>query len=607
MQDLSSVQRHLRSLEERAMRLKTMPLALSDTTSIDVNSAERKELFNGAKEIVDTLRMAVEQKKINPSGKHGRALSSILGSILGIYSASYHDDRDYSIFEECLWVLVLLDDWNLNRQEPHYQNAIVVGVHEKRWKLAAELFLQQIDRDASGFCPMSFVSVSSPVGLYAVARDAQESGKSVVDSVMEAVTSLSLISPTDKDRHMLAAGTAIGLAGEWEGLVSYLKENSGEGVPGQPLVAAAMHACLLCNRHEEANEVFRTLTDGNLAISSEFHWGGGQDTTFPLCRDLAMRAFAKCGSGSEAMAMLRQALEEERAVSEVALHGVFSALERDEEWRDAVDLLFRLWADDTSIHVVPGAELEIPSVEDTEPNGEFQRSLIDHGSVLSCVMRACNTAGEFGVALLCFMLVDVSLASSRGHESSGGMMTMQGLLREVNDANELLSAAMIALCGVESFEQAQTLFDLTMERENEFDQTSDAFVEAEQVYHYAQACANSSPDQRRWATCQRHSDRILRALRAIRMRGEQLDPDQLYVLGSALAMVLRSCTEASQPAAGIILSDYATAELARFAPKTSGSHFSLGGEKKDIGGERQHRGSGCFISAARRINPRRQH
>ena len=58
----------------------------------------------------------------------------------------------------------------------------------------------------------------------------------------------------------------------------------------QPLVAAAMHACILSDRHAEALAIFDELLCGELATSaSEWQWGGGEDRLHPACRDLAMR------------------------------------------------------------------------------------------------------------------------------------------------------------------------------------------------------------------------------------------------------------------------------------------------------------------------------
>jgi hypothetical protein len=146
--------------------------------------------------LVDTLKEAVKQGEINPSGRHGRSVSAILGNVLKFFSLC---QKNQSAFQECQGVLELLDGWNLDRLEPHYQYSILAAVNEQRWREASSLFLQQIDRNVSGFCPVS-ISVSSPVGLYALAQTAKETQTPSADLVLEAVSSLSQISPTDHEQ-----------------------------------------------------------------------------------------------------------------------------------------------------------------------------------------------------------------------------------------------------------------------------------------------------------------------------------------------------------------------------------------------------------------------
>ena len=103
------------------------------------------------------------------------------------------------------------------------------------------------------------------------------------------------------------------------------------------------------------------MLDGNLAISTEFHWGGGQHQVLPLCRDLAMRAMGEAayiGASSEALALLRQTLMDELAVSDEALLGVLGACEHDLNWQGAIDIMFLL-LDDTNqtLRFVAGSEL----------------------------------------------------------------------------------------------------------------------------------------------------------------------------------------------------------------------------------------------------------
>lgn len=196
---MERLEREIQGLHQLASSLAPKPLLSDAPATKDEDAKERKELFERTKCLMAVLEQATEQKIINPSGKHGRSVSAILAKIMSIYSASHHREEEQSAFEECLYALYFLDSWNLDRQETHYQYSILTAVHEQRWQDASDLFLQQIDREISGFCPVK-VSVASPVGLYAIAKAAQEKGSSAVETVLEAVTSLSLISPTEQDQ-----------------------------------------------------------------------------------------------------------------------------------------------------------------------------------------------------------------------------------------------------------------------------------------------------------------------------------------------------------------------------------------------------------------------
>ena len=244
--------------QELLSPLQPLSLPLADW-SVYNDLEQRHALFLRTSEILDVLEQSVERGTINPLGKNGREVSVIGAMLLNFFSSSHANynvadktipkadnatpnkkDASVSItnstrnnkhrsgptaFDQCQRLLTLLDQWNLSRLQAHYHYAVLAAVHEERWKEAADLYWQQIDSKVSGYSPVN-ISVASPVGLYAIARAAQQSSirwsrsirsestdtqqqqeqqqqpkASVVERVMNAVINhLSLISPSDQDK-----------------------------------------------------------------------------------------------------------------------------------------------------------------------------------------------------------------------------------------------------------------------------------------------------------------------------------------------------------------------------------------------------------------------
>ena len=119
-----------------------------------------------------------------------RELSIFLGEALTILSTSSYDD--------CSRVMNIIQSYNLDL--PHYDHAIQAAAVEKNWAEAARLFRQKIDPDEAGYTPVE-VSVQNPLGLYAIAKDAQKNQDgNVADRVMDAVLNLTMVSPTDQEK-----------------------------------------------------------------------------------------------------------------------------------------------------------------------------------------------------------------------------------------------------------------------------------------------------------------------------------------------------------------------------------------------------------------------
>ena len=236
---LAAIHRQTEKLNQLMNHLDPLPLTLQNTANGAVDTPYRfmitveeqqirETLFSETKKIVENVLNGVREEAIQPARKHGPELSLLFGNILKLYSAALprytqeennhhiNNTPNQSAFEECINVLHIMDQWNLSRQAQHYHYAILTAIHEQRWKDASKLFWQQSDPDVSGFTPIE-ISVSSPVGLYAIARSCRQQQRQIaeqqeednrnaslsslaVEEVLDAAVNLSLISPADQEK-----------------------------------------------------------------------------------------------------------------------------------------------------------------------------------------------------------------------------------------------------------------------------------------------------------------------------------------------------------------------------------------------------------------------
>jgi hypothetical protein len=175
------------------------------------------------------------------------------------------------LFQECLQLVDLVrNQFQLELTHKQCDAAVQVAARDGRWADAALLYSNHIDPDAAGYLPVVTTTAtagdrSTVSGLYCIARAAMEAGTLPVESVLDGVLKLSLVSPTDTENctcffgsrsstvycpvlcdsctsssffalflpDVLAAGVALGHAGEWEALRNYLKSSYKSSQLGQ--------------------------------------------------------------------------------------------------------------------------------------------------------------------------------------------------------------------------------------------------------------------------------------------------------------------------------------------------------------------------------------
>jgi hypothetical protein len=130
----------------------------------------------------------INQKYQNFDTRYTHQVTFFLQQSLSFFRTSYND---------CRKILALARHWNLNLPNIHF--ALEAACREELWEEAANLFSHQIDPDRGGYLPMD-IDVRWPLGLYVVAKDAEKRNCSIVEHVMDAVMSLSMVNPMDQDK-----------------------------------------------------------------------------------------------------------------------------------------------------------------------------------------------------------------------------------------------------------------------------------------------------------------------------------------------------------------------------------------------------------------------
>jgi hypothetical protein len=333
-----------------------------------------------------------------------------------------------------------------------------------------------------------------------------------------------------------------------------------------------MHACILCNRYNEAIAIFDELVDGELAAASEWQWGGGQDRLHPACRDLAIRALGGAALldpslvKERALELYRQAEEDGSKVSVEALCAVISCCEHDEgSWELVTNLFLSVIEKTPTSWLVCGDDLHIKS-EQSEAQQPARDLVPELGKFLEQVMKVCNSSRKFGLALLCLRLFEISAASSvtvpyhRLVEIDNDAMPLHSEIVQstlptiyaMRNTDELLTTTMVALCGVKLPNEAVDLFEVV----SSVNQSEQSMLRGNyDVYDYAKTLreASESSAHQNWEAVQRDIHRLTATFSAIEDTEGQLTVEEAHILSSALASAIRECVAASYPEAGTTL------------------------------------------------------
>jgi len=194
---IPEMMQQISSLKQRVGSLEALPPIWSDQCENSAENPQRQQIHTETQQVLAEIQRHVKGGILQPDGKHQHEISMLMEHILQLYSETVN--KDHHVFKECQDILDFMTTWKLDLQHKHFEYSILTAVREHRWKEASELFWSLIDPEDSGFHPYD-IKVANPVGLYAIARHAQERESTVVETVLDAVFRMCIVSPRDEEK-----------------------------------------------------------------------------------------------------------------------------------------------------------------------------------------------------------------------------------------------------------------------------------------------------------------------------------------------------------------------------------------------------------------------
>ncbi|KAL7498774.1 hypothetical protein ACHAWT_008784 [Skeletonema menzelii] len=555
---------------------------------------QRLELCNDAANLISCIKHSIADGKIRGlGGKDAYLLSELLGRAMLIFSETppprgthsrgraqqpspIDHDKTASVspYEACLGVMDMLRSLNLDILSSHYACTIRAACHEARWEEASTVFLNQINGNdggdsndviTGGFSPINpTLGWDQPleVGLYAVARDAwyksllaeQQQQAVSIDSpskqVFDAAMKMCMISPSEQDRYVLAAGLALGRAGLWSECLDLATEPASISTYGPSITAAAMLACIESSRYTEAIEAFDYFMSGSQSVASEWQWSGGNITAVePICRDLALQAMGNVSRGGyseEARSMFGVIMEEGSPLSCDGLIGLMHTLENDGNWKESVQVLDRFMASNFNgegpkWRIVPNVvQLQKDSANDELASETEVNNVCEE--MLASVMRVCNNEGHFGLAAVLCTVTDKLCHESNGCVNlTNGEDAVQGILASTLKSNSVFEAYTHSLYGLGCKRIAERLIK----------ESDDADIE--KIVSIPKRMRQNIPKAESWIQAAKSIENLLEAKNAIQVEHKDLCPESYFLFERGLSRAMEYCNDSNQPSAALYL------------------------------------------------------
>ena len=387
---------------------------------------------------------------------------------------------------------------------------------------------------------------------------------------------------------LLAAGSVLGKCHQSQELITWTKqnieqENDGETsqLSGQPLAAAAMYACVLNQEYDKALDFYDYVLNSPELGASEWQWGGGYGSIHPLLRDLSLVCMGyQAGSvgpldegqeehgeskypswtSGDGINTLEQIVQEGKCISLGAFKGVLSMCEVEGNFENAIQILHMIMNyNDKSDWSIVNDSLENFLMENPEPlqiiTEDLQSKYLDD-DIIARVMNSCNTAGEFGLALLICRLVNSveEIDIDIGHSVPPIVKKMLLSQKKLRKSDELLTSTMLALSGIGCIKEAKALYsEVVGVVPNDAQSLWQSSIEC---FDYVSSLNNES-DQN-WRMAFKNIDRVLYAIESMNDADFVLGESEKQIFSQGVAQMMKSCASAQQGLAGLHLAKYAS-------------------------------------------------
>ena len=348
---------------------------------------------------------------------------------------------------------------------------------------------------------------------------------------------------------VMAAGSALGRAGLGKSCVAYLSIHPQNNEFGQPLFAAMMNACFICEKYDAVLDLYYNMQQDSESISGDWQWEGEFARSHPLCTDLLLKSVGMLLQNSVDMyqsfsegsiLVFEQIIEEDGRISLDAIKGILLACENDANYEGAIKVLRHLQNNEES-------KCEWKIVADSTENFLYEEDSVDKvektqiidEKVLATVMNTCCLAEEYGLALL-FMRAKSYPDITPTYDDSVHDTMVEKLLANqpmLYHSTRLLNSTIVALEGLRCSKDAGILYSKV---KSTYGETLEAWEPND-----------SDQINRWWREAYHHTDRLLFASESLKHTSQNITKEDEYNLSLGTALMLKCAIESGEVNAGI--------------------------------------------------------
>lgn len=345
-----------------------------------------------------------------------------------------------------------------------------------------------------------------------------------------------------------------------------------------------MNACLECNQGSAALTLYeeKFLTNEKLFSLSEWQTGGTYENILPSCRNAALSSFRviissnsklqdlskKLPLSTQAVNILNNAIEARAQISQSAMESVLFSCAYEGEWEKACSIIEQLIDEQVLQYTEGGSDNSIISGAKTffSIKAPLDERILPQvtADMLASVMHACNSNKQFGVAIfysyLSSLLARIKMSpTGRVKPSIDNSEVDQDMIRilisQYGTSKDVISQAIVALCGLEQYEEAEKLYDAFVTKNSK----SDHFSDTNNCFEFAsELMEDSCTDDNSRRLKQLRLKSIFQKIKVIEsslLSGKisNFYPSSSDEIDIAVANIMNDCTRMNQPMMGLMI------------------------------------------------------